>query len=107
MEQFKSRLRERTLDVLDWIDYRPDPHWWQYAAVPVVVLLAYFLTPMRMWPFVLAATIFATVMALACWLVGAIICVAWRAVRDIMGGLTRERTAPQWRVRAKLGEPTF
>src|SRR5687768_6788812 len=27
MELFKDRLKDRTLDVLDWVDYRPDPHW--------------------------------------------------------------------------------
>jgi hypothetical protein len=32
------RVRERTLDCLDWIDFRPDPCCWPLLAVPLLLI---------------------------------------------------------------------
>jgi hypothetical protein len=95
MELFKDRLKDRTLDVLDWVDYRPDPHWWQYLAVPVVLGAAYWITPLNMLPFLVIATIGIAAFALVFMLVSLLACVAWRAIKDVIDAMKRKRQ-PTW-----------
>ncbi len=83
MEAVRDRLKERTMDILDWVDYRPDPHWWQYLAVPAVLGLAYFFTPMDLWPILMLANIGVTLFGMALWFVGLFAVVGWRTLRDL------------------------
>ena len=93
MEAVRDRLRERALDVLDWVDYRPDPHWWQYVAAAGVMGLAYFYTPMELWPVLLMANIAVTLFGMAIWFLGVFAVVAWRALRDVIEVMLRKRKA--------------
>jgi len=93
MDQLRERVRERALDTLDWIDYRPDPHWWQYLAVPIVIALAIWLTPMHLGVFLLIGAVALTIVAAIIWGLGLATCVAWRAVRDIIQSMLRRRRA--------------
>jgi hypothetical protein len=89
--RLKDRVRERTMDVLDWMDYRPDPHWWQFLAVPAVLAVAWFLTPMEMGPLMVIATVVTTLSLLAIWLIALVVVVAWRAIRDVIQDMLRRR----------------
>jgi hypothetical protein len=91
MEAVKERLRERTLDILDWVDYRPDPHWWQYVATAGVLSLAYFFTPMDLWPVLLLANVGVTLLGMALWFAGLFAVIAWRALRDVIEVMLRRR----------------
>jgi hypothetical protein len=94
---FKTRLKDRALDVLDWIDYRPDPHWWQWMALPAVLAAAYFFTPMAMWPVLLLATVVITLAGMLFYGLVLGICVAWQVVREVFGEFFRRRQSqPQF-----------
>jgi hypothetical protein len=93
MELVKERLTDRALDVLDWIDYRPDPHWWQYLFAPVLLVLAYFFTPMGLGPALVIFTVGITSVAMIAWFAGLFVIIAWRTVRDIIENMLRKRRA--------------
>ncbi|HSI71816.1 MAG TPA: hypothetical protein VK934_01450 [Fimbriimonas sp.] len=93
MELVKERLVDRALDVLDWIDYRPDPHWWQYLTVPVLLFLAYFFTPMGLGPALVIFSVGITSVALIFWFAVLFLIIAWRAVRDVIENMLRKRRA--------------
>ncbi len=93
MEAVTDRLKERTLDILDWVDYRPDPHWWQYLAASAVLGLAYLFTPMDLWPVLLLANVCITLFGMVVWFAGLFGVIAWRALRDVTDGMRRRRQA--------------
>lgn len=41
MDRFRRSLSDRTQDVLDWIDYRPDANFWPLFAVPPMLSIAW------------------------------------------------------------------
>ena len=74
-------LRERALDLLDWLDYRPDPHWWPALALPGAVAGAWFLIPDAFW-LVLLVTLGLAIAAAACALTVVMLMLIFRALRD-------------------------
>ena len=91
MDQLRERVRERTLDGLDWVDYRPDPHWWQYLAAPIAIALAIWQTPMHLGVFLLMGALALTVVAAIVWALGFVVCVTWRGLRDVIREMLRRR----------------
>lgn len=90
---FARRLRENFLDVADWIDYRPDPHWWQYAAVPLVASGLFLLPPsviVVLGIFAAAATAFAA----GVFLVGLGLYVASCSLADVIQSQARNLPRP-------------
>lgn len=82
--EFKHRLRERTLDALDWLEIRPDPRPISWLLVPGIAVGGFFLVPSSIYPFLLAgATIVGLVLFLFL-LATAIVVVLARTGRDII-----------------------
>jgi hypothetical protein len=71
MKELRYRLRERTLDALDWVDYRRDAHWWQYLVLALTVVGAIWFVPGQMGIFILGAALGVTVV------VGALALLVW------------------------------
>ena len=56
MEDLKLRLRERTAETLDWIDYRPDPHWWPVPLLAIAIVVGAWILPTTLWLVALIGT---------------------------------------------------
>jgi Na+/H+ antiporter NhaC len=65
-----NRLRERLLDVRDWAEIRPDPHWWPYATLPLVAAIGLYFTPIPAVPFLLMIALGVAAVGFALFLVG-------------------------------------
>jgi len=96
----KHRVRERALDVLDWVDYRPDPHWWQYLAVPAAIAVAAFVIPAGALVLLLIGTIVCALAAFTFAFATAFAVIGVRALRDV--ATLRPRRTARHTARPKL-----
>jgi|GEM_PF-5550989 len=87
----RDRLKERTLDTLDWIDIRPEPHWWPALALPAMVGLAYYTLP----PILLNILLVGACLLFVAMVIGGIVAgigfLVCRAVADVIAWRRRER----------------
>jgi hypothetical protein len=90
-EQIRNNVRERYLDLLDWVDIRPDINWpfWCAGFVGLLAMLVYYLPPG-----ILAIAVFMGVGA-AVGLAGlgiaiALVCVTGRAIYEAILGWSRD-----------------
>ena len=89
-----ERLRERTLDAMDWVDIRPDPHWTSFAAVPVALGLSLYFIPGGFLPLFIVLCALAAVVCLALVILGIAAWIVGWATRDLIGdGLSAMRGA--------------
>lgn len=95
-ELWRDRIRERALDTRDWIDIRPDPHWWPCLAIPGVIGLAYWLVPHNFLPILLLAAAGLAVLLAGIWIAAGIVWLLWKVLSDVVAHINRERT-PQVR----------
>ncbi len=93
---FRERLRERTLDAMDWVDIRPDPHWGNYMVAPGVVALCWYFVPEGFLPLFFILCICAAIAATVAFVVLVGGTVVYRASRDVISAqLARARKVVQ------------
>ncbi len=93
---FTYRARERFLDLRDWIEIRPDPHFWPLAVLPLAVIGATYLLPRVLLEIVIMLAVGAVVIAIPILIASAIGWVAIRAIADVAkvsAAQQRNRTA--------------
>lgn len=89
-----ERLRERTLDAMDWVDIRPDPHWTSFAAVPAALGLSIYFIPSGFLPLFLVLCALAAVVCFALVVFAILVWIVGWATRDLIGdGLAAMRGA--------------
>jgi hypothetical protein len=89
-----QRLRERTLDAMDWVDIRPDPHWTSFASVPIALGLSLYFIPSGFLPLFIVLCVLAAMACLALVLFGILTWIVGWVIRDLVGdGLASMRGA--------------
>jgi hypothetical protein len=58
--RLSRRVWEKSFDLLDWVDYRPDPHWWPVVGLAAALGAAYLFLPLTLF---IAALLFSVVAA--------------------------------------------
>lgn len=90
-----EKVRERLLDVRDWFEIRPDPHWWPSLGIPGVVALAYFTVPHNLFPFLIVGAVLLALVFAVLAILGGTFFVLGRILRDVTEAQRAKRRAPQ------------
>lgn len=99
MTSFRRRLADRTCDLFDWVDFRPDPDCRWCWAVPVLFVAAFVLSTsiglLLAFAIAFAATAAVLVLALVimtAWVVGnALADVVWEAIEALPRAVPKQR----------------
>lgn len=95
-EQIRNNVRERYLDLIDWVDIRPDINWpiWCAGGLAMVALMGYYL-PKGM---IVIAAVMGTLAAFGLFvigIVGALAYVAVRGVYEVAAKVVKSSPAPR------------
>jgi hypothetical protein len=90
--RFGQCLRERTLDAMDWVDIRPDPHWANFVVAPAVLGLSLYYIPKGFLPLFIVLCATAAVACFFLVLLAVVGLVAWRAIQDAIANTQVWRT---------------
>ncbi|GEM_PF-4602176 len=84
MVSFGRRLAERSADVLDWVDYRPDADFRFLLVLPPMLSVAWAYGGFVGLGLLLASALFATLVAASCFAVGTVAWIAANALLDVV-----------------------
>ncbi|MGV3616858.1 MAG: hypothetical protein ACO1SV_16145 [Fimbriimonas sp.] len=77
-------LRDRTLDAMDWVDIRPDPHWANFVIAPAVLGMSLYFIPSGFLPLFIVLCATAAVACFVLVLLAIVGLIAWRTTQDIV-----------------------
>lgn len=80
-----QRLRERTLDAMDWVDIRPEPHWASFACVPLALGVSLYFIPSGFLPVFILICMLAAAVSLALVVMGILAWIVGWVIRDLIG----------------------